>query len=381
MGERPKIGEILVSAGIIDEMQLASALGEQARWGKRLGVTLIKMGMVEEDQLIRGLAVQLDLPVASLAGKRIAPDVLALVPARVATEHGVVPLFTRGQGRQAQLFLGMEDPSNFEVVQDLTFRTGLEIRPVMVGPTEISEAINRFYHRRQAIDPTETAAAAGDPLSLSSLRALTDEDPEAGETLDPPAEDGVLDSAAEVGSARVANTLDPVWDLPGGWSPESEEDESGSSVSATREPDTTPSAVEADSASDASAAPESVAEVSLGADQPCESADEDEPLEFNDEALRSDSESEPEVAPATEVAADDRVEFGQSGEPSKLVLLEQGIQRLEAEVERLKAESARAAAESEKTRAVAKALTQLLVAEGHLSLEAIQNRAMQLKAS
>ena len=62
MRDRPRVGEILVSAGIIDEMQLTTALGEQSRWGTRLGVTLIKMGMVEEGHLIRALAKQLDLP-------------------------------------------------------------------------------------------------------------------------------------------------------------------------------------------------------------------------------------------------------------------------------------------------------------------------------
>ena len=81
MSEKPRIGEILVRAGVIDEMQLSSALGEQSRWGRRLGVTLIKMGMVEEGHLVRALATQLDLPVASLAGKRIAQNVPAMTSA------------------------------------------------------------------------------------------------------------------------------------------------------------------------------------------------------------------------------------------------------------------------------------------------------------
>ncbi|HEB88775.1 MAG TPA: hypothetical protein ENI85_04320, partial [Deltaproteobacteria bacterium] len=145
MSGTPRIGEILVEAGVIDEMQLAAALGEQARWGRRLGVTLIKMGMVEEGHLVRALAKQLDLPVASLAGKRIADDVIALVPAKVATEHGVVPLFVKREGRTSQLYLGMEDPSNLAVLDDLSFRTGMEVHPVMVGPTELGQAIDRYY--------------------------------------------------------------------------------------------------------------------------------------------------------------------------------------------------------------------------------------------
>jgi len=183
MHDKPKVGEILVLAGIIDDMQLTAALGEQARWGRRLGVTLIKMGMVEEADLIRALAKQLDLPVASLAGKKIAPEVIAMVPTRVACDHCVMPLFTSDRGPNGQLFLGMEDPSNLAVLDDLTFRTGREICPVMVGPTELGEAIDRYYlggsssQPNMAMDPAR-AIETGDTLGESNLRSVSDE-PEA----------------------------------------------------------------------------------------------------------------------------------------------------------------------------------------------------------
>ncbi|MBY0399509.1 hypothetical protein K2X89_04390, partial [Myxococcota bacterium] len=145
MSDRPKVGEILVQAGIIDELQLASALGEQTRWGRRLGMTLIKLGMVQEGHLVRALARQFDMPVASLAGKKIPPEVIALVPAKLAIEHSVVPLFVKKEGRKTQLFLGMEEPSDLGILDDLAFHTGMSIRPVMVGPTELGEAIDRYY--------------------------------------------------------------------------------------------------------------------------------------------------------------------------------------------------------------------------------------------
>jgi len=177
MLDRPRVGEILVAAGIIDEMQLEAALGEQSRWGRRLGVTLIKMGMVEEGHLIRALAKQLDLPVASLAGKRIPESVIALVPSRVASEHGVIPLFTKEGGPSGQLYLGMEDPSNLAVLDDLSFRTGMEIHPVMVGPSELGEAIDRYYHGRSGGAPQADPfhSASGDTMNPASLRVVTDD--------------------------------------------------------------------------------------------------------------------------------------------------------------------------------------------------------------
>ena len=188
MRDKPKVGEILVQAGIIDELQLASALGEQARWGRRLGLTLIKLGMVQEGQLVRALAKQFDLPVASLAGKKIAPEVIALVPAKVACEHSVIPLFVKKEGRKAQLFLGMEEPSDLGVLDDLAFRTGMMIRPVMVGPSEIGEAIDRYYTGKSATPaavgapatpaPAPTSAEAvrsGETLSEVNLRSIREE--------------------------------------------------------------------------------------------------------------------------------------------------------------------------------------------------------------
>ncbi len=181
MQGRPRLGEILLAAGIIDRMQLDAALGEQSRWGRRLGVTLIKMGFVEEGHLIRALAKQLGLPVASLAGKKIPADVIALVPARVASEHGVIPLFTRQEGRTGQLYLGMEDPCNLAVLDDLSFRTGMEIRPVMVGPTELGEAIDRYYHGRGPSGPPRTDPFhQTDTIGQSSLRLVLDAGPHPG---------------------------------------------------------------------------------------------------------------------------------------------------------------------------------------------------------
>jgi len=182
MHDRPKVGEILVQAGVIDELQLASALGEQTRWGRRLGMTLIKLGMVQEGHLVRALAKQFDLPVASLAGKKIAPEVIDLVPAKFACEHSVIPLFVKKEGRKELLFLGMEEPSDLGVLDDLAFRTGMMIRPVMVGPTELGEALDRYYTAKSGAAPAAVATPtfpdfdrSADTLSETNLRRIREE--------------------------------------------------------------------------------------------------------------------------------------------------------------------------------------------------------------
>ena len=51
MTERKRLGEMLVEAGMIDNMQLQSALGHQKQWGGKLGDILLEMDFISEHVL------------------------------------------------------------------------------------------------------------------------------------------------------------------------------------------------------------------------------------------------------------------------------------------------------------------------------------------
>ena len=174
--DRPRVGEILLQAGIIDDFQLRAALGEQKRWGHRLGATLIKLGFVEERDLVRALATQLELPVAHLAGKRIEPSVLDLISVELAEKYMCMPLFVKQEGGRDTLHLGMDDPCDLAALDDIGFRTGMQISPVMVGPSDLCEAVDRFYHRRsssQGLTDAQPVASAplGEPRFSDELQS------------------------------------------------------------------------------------------------------------------------------------------------------------------------------------------------------------------
>jgi len=143
MTTKPKLGELLVQAGVIDTAQLNAALGEQRQWGKPLGMTLVRMGMLDEDTLVQTLASQLKVPVVKLAGKSVNPDVLAQVPRELALEHRCLPLLLNDEGGQQVLYLGMEDPSDLTVLDEIGFRRGGKVKPVLVAPSELDEALAR----------------------------------------------------------------------------------------------------------------------------------------------------------------------------------------------------------------------------------------------
>jgi hypothetical protein len=213
MGGRLKLGQILLSKELISPEQLAAALGEQERWGSRLGMTLVRMGFLEEELLIRVLAGQLRLPVARIRGKSVNSEVLELVPVDLAEKYRCLPLFLREEGGARTLFLAMEDPSDLEALDDLSFRIGEKLRPVLVPPTELEDALARHYHSVALMGPAEALP----PVHVSQPRSPGPEEndtapdlPPLDPLLDPEPEPPAFGSDSEPAFGSLPGTaLDP----------------------------------------------------------------------------------------------------------------------------------------------------------------------------
>jgi hypothetical protein len=159
MPERPKLGELLVMAGAIDQTQLGAALAEQRRFGHPLGATLVRMGFLDEEALIRTLARQLKLPIAWLRGKWVEQEVLDLVPGELALKHRCLPLALNDDGHGKFLHLAMQDPGDLETLDAVRFHVGHNVSPVLAAPSELEEALQRHYESGKS----EGSAASSRP--------------------------------------------------------------------------------------------------------------------------------------------------------------------------------------------------------------------------
>jgi hypothetical protein len=159
MSSKARLGDILLEAGEIDAAQLEAALREQEESGRPLGITLVRMGALREETLVRTLASQLSLPMASLEGKRISAEVLELVPFDLAEKHRCFPLFVKDEGEGRALYLGMEDASDLDAIDRIGRSVGLTIRPVLVAPSELEEALLRQYQARASAGPAPLPAS------------------------------------------------------------------------------------------------------------------------------------------------------------------------------------------------------------------------------
>ena len=170
--ERPKIGELLVAAGVIEPDVLDAALEKQrAQGGGRLGGILVRMGALDEELLVRTVARQLELPVAWLRGKQVKPEVLSQLPREVALRHRCLPVMIDRKGPET-LLVAMEDPSDTSALDEVAIAAGRPVRVVLAAPSELDDAFARHYPgespREAESEEEEPELLLTDPLGESA---------------------------------------------------------------------------------------------------------------------------------------------------------------------------------------------------------------------
>ncbi|MDR7584361.1 MAG: hypothetical protein QN158_02075 [Armatimonadota bacterium] len=157
-----RLGEILVSAGLVTPEQITAALAIQRETGERIGEVLLRQGWISEDDLAWALSNHLGFPYVFLTPEIIDPDAVRLLPEEVLRTHRVVPILRF----ERELTLGMVDPTDEEAVETVRRLTGLEVKRALVRPANLSAVLGRLFHRRDG----ESAGGEGVSAARQFLR-------------------------------------------------------------------------------------------------------------------------------------------------------------------------------------------------------------------
>lgn len=151
---RIPIGELLVSQGRIDDLQLRSALAHQRRFGGRLGRAIVALGFADGAAVLAAVGAQLGVAVIEIGDRRVPPEVLRLLPAKLVRARKVVPLARLAENGRGPLLVATPDPGDLRVLDEVAFASGLDVRPVLAGEDDVDRAIARL------LDGVDTGAAA-----------------------------------------------------------------------------------------------------------------------------------------------------------------------------------------------------------------------------
>lgn len=135
------LGELLLREKVLTADQLKSGLDFQKKNSLPLGTSLVNLGLISEEEIAQALSRQLGYPYIDLDQFEVYPEVINLIPAETAKKHMIMPIHRI----RAFLTLAMVDPTDLEVIENIRFRTGLSIQPVIASETGVMNAVRKYY--------------------------------------------------------------------------------------------------------------------------------------------------------------------------------------------------------------------------------------------
>ena len=146
--KRKRLGEILREEGLISVEQLQVALEKQkTEKGLRIGEVLVAMGAVTPEQVAQAIWQQRQIPYIELDSYALDPNVIELVPEKLARAYLALPLFKIGNA----LTVAMADPLNVIAVDHLRSKTGCEIETVISTEEKIVRCLENHYRKDESI--------------------------------------------------------------------------------------------------------------------------------------------------------------------------------------------------------------------------------------
>jgi len=153
-----RLGELLVQQRVISEQQLATALTEQKRTGRKLGRVLADLGFLSETSLYDFLAKHLQVPFVDLKQVRIDREAVKLLPEPLARRYRALVLQQDGRG----LLVGMPDPTDLHAYDELQAKLRQPLRLALDGEADFLRTLDLVY--RQTDEIASLAEAVRDDL-------------------------------------------------------------------------------------------------------------------------------------------------------------------------------------------------------------------------
>src|SRR6266446_2914563 len=165
--QRMPLGEQLVAAGMLTDVQLELALREQQRNHGRLAQILVQLGFVAPEGLADFLGRQAGTRAVNLSRVSVDQAVLSLVPLDVARRCVAMPLFRQN----GTLTVALADPFDVTAVDTLQQVSGLGIDLVTAPERDILNCQERYY-------------TTGDTIGESIDKILEEKDRQSAQSLE-----------------------------------------------------------------------------------------------------------------------------------------------------------------------------------------------------
>ena len=166
--EKIRLGDLLISQGLLTDEQLKMSLDEQKRSGRKLGRIFVDSGYVTEEGISKALAGQLRIPFIDLKQFNPKQELIKLLPEAQARRFRALVL-DENDGR---LRVGFTDPTDLAAYDEIVRIVRRDIEQAVVTESQLLATIDRVYHRTEEISglAKELTAELGDvPVEFGDL--------------------------------------------------------------------------------------------------------------------------------------------------------------------------------------------------------------------
>jgi type IV pilus assembly protein PilB len=144
---KEQLGELLITQGIITREQLEKALSVQKDKGGLIGEVLVELKLVKEEDIAQALTVQYGFPYLPLGNYEVNPQVLEVIPARVARQYLLVPVDKIGNN----ITVAMSNPLNIQALEDIELLSGCSVQVFVSTSSDVKTAIAKYYKEHKSI--------------------------------------------------------------------------------------------------------------------------------------------------------------------------------------------------------------------------------------
>lgn len=141
MAVKTRLGDRLLESGLITRHQLDKALEKHVATGQKLGKTLVDLGYLHPDQLMKTLCEDAGIPYMPLNEMTPAPAALAAIPEPVGRRYNSVPL----RIENGRLLIAMADPFDMDALTSLERTAGKPIKQASGPREDIAGLLRRAY--------------------------------------------------------------------------------------------------------------------------------------------------------------------------------------------------------------------------------------------
>lgn len=177
------LGNFLLQEKLITQEQWDEAREEHFRTGKSIHQALVHCGFIQADELQLALSRQLGSELVNLKEMDIPQEVVNLLSASTAKLYGVIPV----RIKEGSVTLAMADYLNPNMMEDLKFLLGHEVKVALTREDDLIAAIEKYYGQADEsiesllneMEPEIATAAieATETTDIASLQDLAREAP------------------------------------------------------------------------------------------------------------------------------------------------------------------------------------------------------------